>query len=336
MSNNNQFWLGKIIAFWGILIVSAIPSSTVLSQNDRVSDYSQNLERESLTCFSYNSIDSKSITKPSGIDGSIPYVVSPRNTFIDTNRPKLRWNKVKGATSYTVKIVRNSEIVWEKTVEQPETNISNKLPLESGVDYSLIVESDNGHSSKMDLDVSSISFQLLDKDKIKSLANDEKKITDLELTDDEEALELAHLYFGKKYGLVAKATELLEERIAAGSQTSEIYVTLGNLYQVGGLYDLAEARYRTALDLAKPKQELEEQIIAKAGLAQILTSMGNEEEANRLMQERASNIKALSNKSQSKPRRINFSRFGCDCTDDRGIPGIRISLLCRRLLCIPG
>ncbi len=258
--------------------------------------------------------------KRSETDPSIPYVISPRKTFLDTRRPKLRWNKVKGANSYTVKIVTDSKIIWEQTVKETEFNSRDDLPLEPGVDYSLIVESDNGSSSKMDSDKSSISFQLLDEDKIKSLANEEKKITELGLTDDEETLELADLHFSES-GLIAKAIEILEQRIAAASQTSEIYVTLGNLYRFVGLYSLAEERYRKALELIKPGIELEEQIIAQAGLAIICTLLGNETEANRLKQDREEALKILKIKQTSgailEESRISVvRRTKCDCPDD--------------------
>ena len=267
---------------------------------------------------------SKDMDQPSGIDPSIPYVISPRKTFVDTQQPRLRWNKVKDATSYTVKIVKNSEIVWQKEVKQAEYNSCDPLPLEPGVDYSLIVESDNGRSSEMDSDISKLKFQLLDEDKIKSLRDDEKKITDQGLSADEEALELANLYFGQKYGLLAKATEILEQRIAADSQTSEIYVTVSNLYLVVGLCSLAEERYRKALALIKPGIELEEQIIAKAGLAKICTLLGHEKEANSLMLERKAHLEALSINPQSRaitePYRARaLTRMMCNCNNGKGI-----------------
>ncbi len=264
----------------------------------------------------------KDMTKPSGTDQSIPYVISPRNTCVDTRRPKLRWNPVSGATSYTVKIATDSKIIWEKTVNEAEFNCSEDLPLEVGVDYSLIVESDSGRSSEMDSDTSSTSFQLLDEDKIKSLPDDVKKITELGLTEDEETLELANLYFGAKYGLIAKATEILEQRMAANSQTTEIYVEAGNLYRVVGLCSLAEGQYRTALSLIKPG-ESEEQIIAKAGLAAICTLLGEETEAEVLMQERNEALQALSLDRQSRaiaePSRARFvARSSCNCNNGKG------------------
>ncbi len=281
----------------------------------------------------------KDMTKPSGTDQSIPYLISPRLGFLDTRRPKLRWNKVKGTTSYTVKIVADSKIIWEQTVKEAEFNSCEDLPLEVGVDYSLIVESDNGRSSEMDSDRSKLKFQLLDKDKIKSLPDDVKKITKLGLTDDEETLELANLYFGQKYGLLAKATEILEQRIAANSQTSEVYVEAGNLYRVVGLYSLAEERYRKALALIKPGIELEEQIIAKAGLAEICTLWGKEKEAAVLMQERNEDLKALSINRQSgamteASRARAIARSSCNCQDDLGRPGKSFFFDCDSLLCI--
>ena len=272
----------------------------------------------------------KIMTKQSGIDVSIPYIISPRNTFLDTCQPKLKWNQVEGATFYTVKIATDSEVIWEKEVEETEYHSPEDLPLEVGKVYRLIVESDNGRCSETDTEPSKLEFQLLDEDKIGSLPDDEKEITDLELTDDEEALELAHLYFGKKYGLVAKATEILEQRITAGSQNSEIYVTHGNLCLAVGLCDLAEARYKKALEKMQPEQELEEQIIAKAGLAEICKLKGNEKEADRLMQEREDDLKALAKKKEALARAED--RYRCNCQDGKG----KMILICRLYCCVPG
>ena len=269
----------------------------------------------------------KIMTKPSGIDVSIPYIISPRSTFLDTCQPKLKWNKVEGATSYTVKIATDSEVIWEKEVEETEYHSPEDLPLEVGKIYRLIVESDNGRCSETDTEPSKLEFQLLDEDKIGTLPDDEKKITDSKLSDDEKALELAHLYFGKKYGLVAKATEILEEKIAAGSQNSEIYVTHGNVCLAVGLCSFAEAQYKKALEKIQPDKELEEQIIAKAGLAQICNLKGDEKEAERLMKERESKLKALAKKK---------ARLECDCRDDLGRRGKEIFSICRSLVCIPG
>ena len=270
--------------------------------------------------FEKSIMDLKDMTKPSGTDQSIPYVISPRLGFLDTRRPKLRWNKVKGATSYTVKIVADSKIIWEQTVKEAEFNSSDDLPLKAGVDYWLIVESDNGRSSQMDSDQSKLKFQLLDEDKIKSLPDDVKKITDLGLTDDEETLELANLYFGKKYGLITKAIEMLDKRIAANSQTSEIYVTAGNLNRVAGLNSFAKEQYKKALQLIKSGKELEEEILAKTGLSEICILLGNEKEANRLKQEVKADLKTLSINRQSgaiaDPSRARaVTRMSCDCPD---------------------
>ena len=139
MSNHNSlFLLRKIVAFWGILIIPVIPSSAVLSQSDKVD--TDLLNRESVTCLS-KGINSQTITKPSGIDQSIPYIISPRQGFLDTKRPKLRWNKVEGATFYKVKIVTtDAKLVWETTVNKAEFNSPEDLPLKPGVDYSLIID----------------------------------------------------------------------------------------------------------------------------------------------------------------------------------------------------
>ncbi len=216
-------------------------------------------------------------TKRSGIDQSIPYVISPRNTFLDTRQPRLRWNKVKDATNYTVKIVTDSKIIWSKTVKEAEFNSCDDLPLEPGVDYSLIVESDNGRSSEMDSDQSLFLFGLLDEETNVEISKELARIKNLELAEDKKIRSLIDVY--TTYGLNTKAIEILEEEISKASFESPLlYQELGNLYQCVGFYDLAEDKYRQALALIT-EEKVQEKVSAKTELIEVLRFMGRDNEA---------------------------------------------------------
>ena len=267
----------------------------------------------------------KIMTKPSGIDVSIPYIISPRSTFLDTCQPKLKWNKVEGATSYTVKIVTDSNVIWEQEVTDTEIECSSDISLESGKTYTLIVTSDNDCSSESDSDSSESVFGILDEDSTRKVQNELEAIDKKELTEEEYTLELIDIFI--VHGLNAKAIEILEQQAAADSRNPAIYAELGNLYRFAGLNLLAEKQYRKTLNLIREEQNIREQIIAKFGLAEILPLLCKEEEANRLKQEVKQDLKTIENSRNIAQHSV---RARC-CTTDDGELGIKS---CNPIRCI--
>ena len=57
----------------------------------------------------------------------LPYLITPRETNIITNRPPLRWNAVPGATNYTIKI---DGVNWETQTNKTEIVYPGEPPLE--------------------------------------------------------------------------------------------------------------------------------------------------------------------------------------------------------------
>lgn len=219
----------------------------------------------------------KDVIKPSGTDLLIPYVISPRNTFVDTRQPRLRWNKVQGAISYQVKIAAYSKIIWSKTVNETEFNSREPLPLEVGVDYSLIVESDNGRSSEMDSNQSLLLFRLLDEETKLAVSQELSQANNLELPEDKKIRAIIDIY--TTYGLNTKAIEILElEMVKASLKSPILHQELGNLYQCVGFYHLAEEQYRQALALLTDEQ-VQAKISALTELKEILSLMGRDNEA---------------------------------------------------------
>ena len=65
-----------------------------------------------------------------------PYPISPRNTKVFTNRPKLRWNQVAGVTNYQVRLFGPPGFEWEdKNINQPHIIYSGDKPLNYGDRY---------------------------------------------------------------------------------------------------------------------------------------------------------------------------------------------------------
>ncbi len=232
-------------------------------------------------------------------------------TFIDTVQPIFRWNKVTGANTYTVKIIKDSAVFWEQKVTNTEIKYPGNPPLESDVHYSLIVESDNGYSSEGDSEVSQLVFALLGQDSIKKVQNEVEALTKQGLAEEEQTLALTAIFMN--YGLNSKAIDILEEQVAADSQNPAIYTQLGTLYRFTGLNLLAEKPYRKALKLVRGEQDLKEQIIAEFGLAAILPKFGNKDEANRFSLAVKQDLEIMKN---SQYRELQRSSWRNCCMED--------------------
>ncbi|MEM7061555.1 MAG: tetratricopeptide repeat protein [Cyanobacteria bacterium P01_B01_bin.77] len=108
-----------------------------------------------------------------GNDASIPYIISPRNSWMRQPGPNtpytIRWNPVAGAESYTVRL-------WQWTYEQDQPSFAlwesesieetNEIPfpnliLEPGRYYSIEVVTDSGASSESDEGFYQSGFQIL-------------------------------------------------------------------------------------------------------------------------------------------------------------------------------
>ncbi|HEY9602007.1 MAG TPA: hypothetical protein V6C85_10380 [Allocoleopsis sp.] len=81
------------------------------------------------------------------INPLIPYIISPRRTKLLNALPMLRWNAVLGASRYTVSLIADEDVLWETQAEETEVVYSGESPLESGVDYLLMVRANTGASS---------------------------------------------------------------------------------------------------------------------------------------------------------------------------------------------
>ncbi|MEM7794364.1 MAG: hypothetical protein AAF579_07910, partial [Cyanobacteria bacterium P01_C01_bin.118] len=109
-----------------------------------------------------------------GNDASIPYVISPRNAWIQEPGPArpytIRWNPVEGAQRYTVRIWRwtferdQPEVaLWQETTLDSASSLDfpQQVSLEPGNYYSIEVVTDQGVSSDLDEGYYESGFQLL-------------------------------------------------------------------------------------------------------------------------------------------------------------------------------
>lgn len=229
-----------------------------------------------------------------GNNASIPYIVSPRYTLLLNDKPTFRWNAVKGANSYLVR-VEGGEIDWQKEVNGVEVVYSGEQPLKSGVNYLFTVEADNGASS-LDEDGTKLGFSLLTPEQVEQIKKAAVKINRSNTSKQEKAIALAKLY--SKFELNAKAIEILETAKNNGGKTTEIYNLLGHVYAEIGLNLLAEENYSQAIKLESnggnlTDSELENVSQIKASLAGVKIMLGKSDEADELIKQAAEGYSKL-------------------------------------------
>ncbi len=215
----------------------------------------------------------------------IPYIISPYSTSLLNDKPKLRWQAVPGATSYTVR-VSGPGVKWETEVSTTEVVYPGEPPLkpvEEG--YLLTVEADNGEKP------AKATFRLLDESKAQQVQAAALALNRQNLAEEANTLALADLYIGQE--LIAEALEVLEASVAKGSQTAAIYHTLGDLYGQMELLSQAEKHYLKAFELATTANNIEGQADAAARLGEVYAALGNLEEASRWQKEAQERYQAL-------------------------------------------
>jgi hypothetical protein len=167
----------------------------------------------------------------------------------------LRWNAVPGASRYAVSLIGDEDVLWKTQVEGTEVVYSGESPLESGVDYLLMIEADTGASSLED-DSPDLGFSLLDENEATVVRKAIEQLVKLDLADETKSFALANLY--RVHNLKAEAIATLEALVNKGSQIAAIYRTLGDLYLEVGLNPLASSRYLRASQLAAETGDVEE------------------------------------------------------------------------------
>ena len=247
-----------------------------------------------------------------GTNPNIPYVISPRNTWLMDDQFTVRWRPVPGASRYTVRLFRWSDqrdaperLLWERTVSQTQVEYTGVPPLEAGWYYSVEVEADNGASSHADQGAAKSGFQLLFPEDLELLQANLNDFNPM-LSEEGRALFLAGLYL--REDVLAEAIAVLEPFVEAGTENLLIYQTLGDLYSYVGLNALALQHYDQAQTLAISSHDVVAEALAKLGLAEVNLTLGNGREALRWLRQAKLVYEVLEDKQQvaTLQRQINF------------------------------
>lgn len=186
------------------------------------------------------------------IAGTFPQVLSPRKTKVLSLQPVLRWTPVAGSTSYKI-TVRGGGIEWKtKVYSVTEITYPYEAPkLQAGIDYKLIVETDNQSSSSYESGPD-LGFSILSPEDYKKVLHEEKQIEDLRLPSGPTEFLIARLY--SSYGLRAEAIEKLEHTLQQ-FRAAAVMELLGDLYASIGLVRLSESNDLRAIELAESEND---------------------------------------------------------------------------------
>ncbi len=207
-------------------------------------------------------------------DASLPYILSPRNTVLLGPEPlTLQWNPIEGATSYTV-VIQGSGVNWTTQVNEPQATYDAVDQLKLDYRYTIVVETDNGLSSAKGPEVGFAVFSQAERARVNAQVA-EVKARQLEPDVEAIALSLVYLEFEhsdpdrQSYALNQSALDVLEARIQAGSENSQVYLLQAETYQVVELPLQAQERYEQALALAQTTGQRELQAQSHLGLATV-------------------------------------------------------------------
>jgi hypothetical protein len=220
-------------------------------------------------------------------DPTIPYLISPRNTYILTRQPTLTWNSVAGATSYQVQ-VSGPGVNWKTQVSQPQVVYSGSEALQGGKRYWVTITAHNGVSTK---DKDNPGFTVLSDADTQRVKTEISQLQQQPLSDESKVLALAHLYRSNE--LNAEAIAVLEKAVKQENKTTTVYQLLGSIYQQVGLNQLAKEPYLTGLNLAKAEHNWEAQAMIQESLGEVEETLDKLKDALQRYQEAQGSYRVL-------------------------------------------
>jgi len=219
--------------------------------------------------------------------GDFPIIVSPRMTKIIDNHPVLRWLPMRGATSYTVRLMKGNSLFWSRNVGNVTELVypADAPALTPGVTFRVVVTA-GLRSSELE-ETPNLGFLVLPADEAHQVEQVAQTINGLNLPDLTKTFLLANLYASwgldpnqpdsPRKGLNYEAIKILSA--AGDSQTPAMIRMLGDLYLTLRLNTLAEEQYRKALSLSESLDDQEGKALAQLALGQILKMRSNSAEA---------------------------------------------------------
>ncbi len=155
------------------------PSKTIVPILCRSNESLKSNSSINVRIHSYCSNDRDIFTPVHGAqDPSLPYLLAPRLGKVSSPTPTVRWNAVAGVRRYKIRLVgqRDRKVLWTSDVEASHITLPAHLNLVPGELYRVVVEADNGTSSRMEPCSAGLGFSVLPSDAAKELENKRAKI----------------------------------------------------------------------------------------------------------------------------------------------------------------
>ena len=223
-----------------------------------------------------------------GIDKSIPYLISPRHTLLINKQPMIRWNAVEGVKKYTVKIVTGKKEIWSKITTQSSIQYAGPT-LKSGISYEVIIQADNGSSSRDDRSPltgklsENLDFRILRKEDINlpqknqltdidSVLNEAKAYRDYRIPGRLKSIYGLTEFNYLNYGLIAESSFILEKYLLSEPKSTLARIKLADIYLRSGLTLLAEENYLMVIKNSNAELDREERIEAYVQLGGVYES----------------------------------------------------------------
>ncbi len=239
---------------------NATPSKTVASILCRPSETLKSNSPNNVRMYSFCNNTRGNFSPFHGVqDPSMPYLLAPRLGKVSSPTPTVRWNAVSGVRRYRIRLVgqRNRNVLWASNVEASRITLPAHLNLVPGEMYRVVVEADNGTSSRMEPCSAGLSFSVLPSDAAKELENKLAKIRsqrgseappkDLALREADELL---------LKDLKMEAFDLLKQHEQKNTSLQGQFL-LGKLANSLGLNLMAHAYFSQAAKLATQADDVE-------------------------------------------------------------------------------
>jgi hypothetical protein len=250
------------------------------------------------------------------MDASIPYIITPRNSFKETGQVTLQWNPVADTETYTVRLWQwedanggRQQVLWETTTPDTSITYPGDPPLAPEAFYSVEVITDQGVSSDLDAGCPISGFAVLFPETRAQLQDDLRPLAFADLTDEEVALARSEVYLN--YQMPEAAIAVLTPQFNS-APTAPLALALAELYSYAGLNALASEHYTEALVLAEIAQDQLWQAIALEGLGEVNVTLNQIGQAIPLLQ-RAELLYTLADQpidANLVERRIEILRLG--------------------------
>lgn len=207
-------------------------------------------------------------------ESDIPFVITPRNSALGSDRPFLRWNDI-GVSSYTISIM-GEDLQNRAPIEVSESEIpwpGEWPPLEPGANYVLIVDGEDIKSNDGNEGNIGLGFWLLPDEESQRIQSLEEIIRSQNMSVEGTDLLIAELY--QNNNMRAEAAQRLQSAISV-QPSAAMWLKYGRLQLEIGLPGEAIQAFNQALNAAKADGQLEVEAASLIGLGLANRILGDE------------------------------------------------------------